>query len=82
MIVENASSDRSDRRGDRENPAKTACGAPETARYRQKPPCFARFAYSGAIPTITAPGEPHSAFAPVLLLRQTIFIGLAGAGAG
>jgi hypothetical protein len=82
MIMENTRSDRSDRRGDREDPAKTARGAPETAKYRPEPPRFPPFAYPGCIPTITASGEPHSAFAPVLLLRQTIFIGLAGGAAG
>jgi hypothetical protein len=39
-------------------------------------------AYCGSIPTMTALGVPQTAFSPVWLLRQTIFIGLAGVGAG
>jgi len=81
MIEERTLRDGFDHRWDGRNPDRTARGAPETAKYRPKPPGFSGFAYSGAIPTITAFGEPHSAFAPVWLLRQTIFIGLAGAGA-
>jgi hypothetical protein len=69
-------------RWDRAVSGNTARCAPETAKYRPKPPCFRPFAYAGAIPTITAFGVPHLASAPVWLLRQTIFIGLAGAGAG
>jgi hypothetical protein len=42
-----------------------------------------RQAYSVFIPTITASGVPHSAFAPVRLLRQTMTAFIAGGdGAG
>jgi hypothetical protein len=81
-VLERTIRDRSDHRWDEENPGQTARGAPKTAKYRPEPPCFPGIAYSGCIPTITAFGEPHSALAPVWLLRQTIFIGLAGAAAG
>ena len=79
MISGNTFGDGFGIRWDRAASGNTARCAPETAKYRPEPPCFAPFPYSGCIPTITALGEPHSALAPVLLLRQTIFIGLAGA---
>ena len=82
MVWKRSIRDSIDHRWDEENPGQTARGAPETAKDRPKSPCFPRIAYPGCIPTITAFGEPHSALAPVWLLRQTIFIGLAGAGAG
>ena len=79
MISESTFSDGFGTWRDRAVPENSARGAPETAKYRLKPPYFRGFAYSGSIPTMTAPGVPHLAFAPVWLLRQTIFIGLAGA---
>jgi hypothetical protein len=82
MNSENAFGDGFGVRWDSAVPGNTARGAPETAKYRPKPPCFPGIVYSGSIPTITAPGVPHFAFAPVWLLRQTIFIGLAGGAAG
>jgi hypothetical protein len=83
MVAENTPVDGFGRRWDGKNPDQTARGAPEIAKYRPEPPCFPGFGYSGCMPTITAFGEPHLASAPVWLLRQTIFIGLAaGAGAG
>ncbi len=82
MLAERTLSDGFDRRRDRRNPDQTARCAPGTAKYRPKPPRSPGLAYAGSMPTITAFGEPHSALAPVWLLRQTIFIGLAGGGAG
>jgi len=83
MISENTLRDGSDAHWGGKNTYRTARRAPETAQYRLKPPRFAgRSAYPGSIPTITAFGVPHAALAPVWLLRQTIFIGLAGGGAG
>jgi len=38
--------------------------------------------HSGVMPTMTAPGVPQATLRPSWLLRQTIFIGLAGGGAG
>jgi hypothetical protein len=83
MVAENTLSDGFNHRRVGTNPDQTARGAPETAKYRPEPPRFrGSAAYAGAMPTITAFGEPHLASAPVWLLRQTIFIGLAGGGAG
>lgn len=82
MVAENTLSDGFDRRWDGKTPDQPPVARrkpPDTAQNR---PVFRSVAYPGCIPTITAFGEPHLASAPVLLLRQTIFIGLAGAGGG